>query len=29
MLKANPYAKDFLEEVYRASPEIERIAQLA
>lgn len=29
MLKAAPAAKDFLEQVYRASPEIERIAQLA
>jgi len=26
MLKATPSAKDFLDEVYRASPEIERIA---
>lgn len=29
MLKSTPSAKDFLEEVYRASPEIARIAQLA
>ena len=29
MLKATPSAKDFLEEVYRTSPEIARIAQLA
>ena len=29
MLKAIPSAKDFLEQVYRASPEIEKIAQLA
>ena len=29
MLKATPAAKGFLEEVYRASPEIERIARLA
>ena len=29
MLKATPSARDFLEELYRASPEIERIAQLA
>ena len=29
MLKGTPAAKDFLEQVYRASPEIERIAKLA
>lgn len=29
MLKATPAAKAFLEQVYRASPEIERIAKLA
>ena len=29
MLKGTPSAKDFLEEVYRTSPEIARIAQLA
>ncbi len=29
MLKATPSARDFLEELYRASPQIERIAQLA
>jgi transposase len=29
MLKATPSAKGFLEEVYRASPEIQKIAHLA